>query len=350
MKPTSPHAQRLHRQRSTLSRFLVSTLLVVSVSIQLSTSLNFARDVRLIIAPQETNARQPINVASLDIPALIREVAASERANNKNFADYTYTSKTTERETKDGKVVKEKVTVAEVYPQYGDSVRKIISRDGIALTPEESDKEFKKAVEGFKKAEAEAEKRRAESAKQSNAPRPAPDPQAIPTFGPTWGYGFRSGFSSGFFALSLSNFLHAAEFHTPRLERFRERDAIVLDFRPRPDYAPPTDAQKPYAKLAGRIWIDVADKQIMRVEASPAVEASKRKGDAAASNAEPWIIVEQTRLPDGRWKESYVRLNTTADKSVFNGVERDHTEEMSDFRKFSADAEGKVGEIKLPES
>jgi hypothetical protein len=86
----------------------------------------------------------------------------------------------------------------------------------------------------------------------------------------------------------------------------------------------------------------------MRVEARPVAEALKRK-PGAASDAEPWIVIEQTRLPDGRWKESYIRLNTTAGKSVFNGVERDHTEEMSDFRKFGADAEGKVDEKKPPD-
>ncbi|MCA1629677.1 MAG: hypothetical protein LC785_06395 [Acidobacteria bacterium] len=355
MKPTPTRNIRRRPAGATLKRFLVSALLVVPLSIKVSTSLNLARGVRSGDAPQETEARAPVNVASLDIPAFIREVAASERANNRNFADYTYTAKTTDRETKDGKVVKEKVTVAEIYPQYGEAVHKVISRDGVALSAEESEREFRRAVEGFKKGEQEAAKRRAEAAKQaegakqSNAPTPAPDPKAIPSFGPNWGFGFRSGFSSGSFTLSLYNFLRAGEFSAPRLERFRGRDAVVLDFRPRADYAPASDAVKPYAKLAGRIWIDVADRQIMRVEARPVPEALK-KGDApAASNAEPWIVIEQTRLPDGRWKESHIRLNTTADKSVFNGVERDHTEEMTDFRKFSADAEGKVDATKPPD-
>jgi hypothetical protein len=355
MRPTPPAALRRRPSGATLPRFLAHTLLAVSVFIQLSTSLNFARGARPDPAPQDAGARPSIDVASLDIPALIREVAASERANNKNFADYTYTAKTTEREWKDGKVAKERVTVAEIYPQYGEAVHKVISRDGVALSAEESEREFKRAVEGFKKGEQEAAKRRAEAAKQAgeakqaDAPRQAPDPKAIPSFGPNWGFSYRSGLSSGSFSLSLSNFLRAGEFSAPRLERFRERDAVVLDFRPRADFSPASDAQKPYAKLAGRVWIDVADRQIMRVEASPVAEALKRKGVASASNSEPWVVVEQTRLPDGRWKESYIRLNTIADKSVFNGVERDHTEEMSDFRKFNATGEGKVDETKPPD-
>ena len=126
---------------------------------------------------QESPPRPVVDVATLDIPAFIREVAASERANNRNFADYTYTSKTTERETKDGRVVKEHVTVAEVYPQYGEAVRKIISRDGVALSPEDSEREFKRAVEAFKKAEQESARRREEAAKQA-AKQTTPPPPA----------------------------------------------------------------------------------------------------------------------------------------------------------------------------
>jgi hypothetical protein len=263
-------------------------------------------------------------------------------------SDYTYTSKTTDRETKDGRVVKEKVTVAEVYPQYGESVKKVLSRDGVPLSAEESEREFRRAVEGFKKGEREAEKRRAELAKQAAAPRPAPVPKAIPTFGPNWGFGFRSGFSSGSFQLALSHFMQAGEFRSPRLEQFRGRDAVVLDFRPRPDYAPIDDSRKPYAKLAGRIYIDAADRQIMRLEAWPVTEAAPKGKAVSASPSNPSVVIEQTRLPDGRWKESLVRFNSAPDREVFNGVERDFTEEMYDFRRFTAGGEGKVDSPKPP--
>jgi hypothetical protein len=316
----------------------VTVSLAFAISILLGVTFSAARTHAAQSDPraQDATARATTGAESVDIPALIREVAASERANNKNYADYTYTAETSEYVMKDGKLVKERVTVAEVYPQYGESVRKVISRDGIALSPEESEKEFKRAVEGFKKSEQELAKRRAEAAKQSAAPPPAPDPKAIPAFGPVWGFSHRSGLSSGSFVLSLSNFLRAGEFSNPRREQFHDRDAIVLDFRPRADYAPPSDAQKPYARLAGRIWIDAADKQIMRLEARPVPDASKKGRGTEAERAEPSVVIEQTRLPDGRWKESLVYLNTLADKDIFNGISRDIMEEMTDFRRFDA--------------
>jgi hypothetical protein len=331
---------------TTLKRLLPTLAFALSVSLSLQTLFRVSPVFAESRDAQGAAARKIESVEGLDIRALIREVAASERANNRNAVDYTYTSTTTERETENGRVTKERVTVAEVYPQYGESVRKIISRDGVTLSTEDSDREFKRAVEAFKKNEQETAKRREEAAKQAakqTTPTQAPpDKNAIPSFGPVWGFSYRSGLSSGSFTLSLSNFLHAAEFYAPRLERFRERDAVVLDFRPRADFAPASDAQKPYAKLAGRIWIDAADRQIMRVEARPVADALKKKGDATATSNEPWIVIEQTRLPDGRWKESLIRLNTTADKSIFNGIERDYTETMSDFRRFTTTGEDKV--------
>ncbi|MFL6227235.1 MAG: hypothetical protein ACJ741_00485 [Pyrinomonadaceae bacterium] len=314
-----------------------ATLLALVLSMQIIATLivAHARAVQSDPRAQVAAAQTPANIESLDTPALIREVAASERINSKDYVDYTYTAETSEYEMKGGKLVRERITVAEIYPQYGESVRKIISRDGVTLSPEDSEKEFKRAVEVFKKNEQEMAKRRAEMAKQSTAPPPAPYPKTIPTFGPVWVFRPRSGLGSGLFMLSLSNFLHAGEFSNPRREQFHDRAAIVLDFRPRADFKPAFVTQKPYTKLAGRIWIDAADKQIMRVEARPIPEALKKKGDAASLAPEPWVVIEQMRLPGGGWKVCLIYLNTLADKDVFNGIWCDITETMTDFRRFN---------------
>ena len=291
------------------------------------------------VPAQEPTSRQT-GAEALDIAALIREVALAERANNRNFSEYTYTSRVTERESKDGRVTKETVTVAEVYPQYGEAVRKVVSRDGVAVPADEAEREFKRVIRELEKAEREAAKRREQAARQAAGPQapPAPAPDAIAYFGPQWGFSFRSGFNSGEFVLSLWHFLRACEFHAPRLERLSGRDVIVLSFRPRADFTPARDSQKPYAKLAGVVWIDAADKNIARLEAWPAPGASPKGRAPATSEKDPAVRIEQTRLPDGRWKESLVRLNTTADRELFNNVARDHTEEMTNFQRFTTKA------------
>lgn len=304
------------------------------------------------------SARRQEAAETIHVPSLIREVALRERANNRDFAEYTYTSRVTEREVKGGRVVKESVVVSEVYPQFGEAVKKVLSRDGVDVPAAEAEREFRRVLKELEKAEREAQKRREQAARQAadDPPPAAPDPAAVVYFGPNWAFRFRDGFRSGEFVVSIWHFLRAGEFYGPQRVELRGRAAILLRFRPRPDFVPPRDSQKPYARLAGRVWIDADDYNVIRLEAWPAPGAAAQakggaggqgkagaatqgKDGAAASWAtgpgNPAVILEQTRLPDGRWKESLVRLNTHADRELFNGVARDWTEEMSDFRRFT---------------
>jgi hypothetical protein len=52
--------------------------------------------------------------------------------------------------------------------------------------------------------------------------------------------------------------------------------------------------------------------------------------------AEPTVVFEQTRLPDGMWLESFVRIRTTENREVFNRVKLDYTKQVGDFRRFDA--------------
>lgn len=270
------------------------------------------------------------DVAALDIPALLREVARSERAMTPRRFEYTWTMKVTNREVnKRGEVTKEEVKVYEAYPVRGELVTKLVSENGVAIPPQKADEQLKKAVANLEKAAREDEQRRAAAPPQT-PPAPA-DPNLIPSFGAQHRFGFRSGFSNGAFAFALWRFFRACEFYAPRHEQLRGRDTLVLDFRPRADFQPADDLQKPYAKLAGRVWLDLNDKAVARLMAWPATQTA---GTNATPPADPAIVYEETRLPDGLWVESLVRINTNGNRPGFNGVDVDVTKEMSDFKRF----------------
>ncbi|HZG51888.1 MAG TPA: hypothetical protein VEZ40_07125, partial [Pyrinomonadaceae bacterium] len=150
-------------------------------------------------------------------------------------------------------------------------------------------------------------------------PRAAADETGIPTFGFANGFKFRNGLSTGEFSFAPWRVFRAGKFFAPRRERLNGREVIVLDFRPRADFVPANDLQKPYGKLGGRVWIDVADRALARPN-------------------EPSIIYEETRLPDGMWLESLVRIKTTGDKAAFNGVEVNTAKEVGNFKRFEARA------------
>ncbi len=190
---------------------------------------------------------------ALDVPSLLREVGRNQDELEKRFTEYSFVQKETDREiTGKGELKKETVKVYEVFPiAHREPVMKLISENGVPLAGERAAKEQKRVEEEFEKAERDKEKdrqrfekNRAElerkKAKAGNSQDDDPD---------------------------ISAFLRVCEFVSPRRERFRDREAIVFDFRPRPGFKSSNRQEDLISKLVGVVWIDPADKQVMRLEA-----------------------------------------------------------------------------------
>ncbi|HEX7957190.1 MAG TPA: hypothetical protein VF508_09620, partial [Pyrinomonadaceae bacterium] len=280
---------------------------------------------------------EPPADSTLDIPALLRDLAKNQDETDRRINDYTFTQKVTERELDDkGRVKKEKVAVYEVYPMldYG-WVQKLVSENGAPLPPDRAAKEEKRVAEELEKAEREApklkekrERRRAEI----KAKRRARDKKA--------GGGEEQEEDAD---VGISTFLRACEFVSPRRERFRERDVIVFDFRPRPGFKPGDRAEAIVSKLSGVIWVDPAERQVMRLEGR-LVDSFKMGGGLLASIKEgSAFLFEQTRLEDGVWLPRFSQVNVSARVMLFAGLSINETQEFSDYKRFST----KSGEDKL---
>ncbi|MBV9928312.1 MAG: hypothetical protein JOZ96_25055 [Acidobacteria bacterium] len=283
---------------------------------------------------------EPPADATLDIPALLRDLSKNQEETDKRINDYTFTRKVTERELDDkGVLKKEKVTVFEVYPFVGYGwVHKLVSENGVPLTPEREAKELKRVAEELEKAEREApkrldkrdrerarqrEKRRAKAAKSGGTDEGEEDEDEV----------------------GISTFLRACEFVSPRRESFRGRDVIVFDFRPRAGFKPSNSGESLVSKLSGVIWVDPAERQVMRLEAR-LVDSFKFGGGLLASvKPGSGFLFEQTRLEDGVWLPRYSQINASARVMLFKGMSINETNEFSDFKKFST----KTGEHKLDE-
>ncbi|HVF67538.1 MAG TPA: hypothetical protein VM914_07735 [Pyrinomonadaceae bacterium] len=281
---------------------------------------------------------EPPADATLDIPALLRDLSKNQEEDDKRINDYTFTQKVTEREVDDkGQVKKEKVSVFEVYPiaDYG-WVQKLVVENGVPLTPEKMAKEEKRVAEELEKAEREAPKlkqkreqkraerrakRRAKSADKSKADGEDDDENDV----------------------EISTFLRACEFFSPRRERFRERDVIVFDFRPRAGFKPTNTGETIVSKLSGVIWVDPAERHVMRLEAR-LVDSFKMGGGLVASiKPGSAFIFEQTRLPEGVWLPRFSQVNASARVFLFAGMSINQTREFGDFKRFST----KTGDEKL---
>jgi hypothetical protein len=293
----------------------------------------------------DVQGREQQGAETIDAAALILEVARRAKASDRRRYDYTWITKHTERErNRRGEVTKETVEVYETYPVRGQTVKKLISKNGVPVSREQAERELRRAMQALERAErAEAGKAGAQASPPAND-APA-DASGITSFGPASGFVVRKGLKTSELYVALWRFLRAGEFYAPRRERFRERDAVVLDFRPRADFRPVNSVEQPYAKLCGTIWIDAAERAVMRLEAWPAPgqkaartgSATRGEGGATRGDADdgPPVVYEQTRLPDGMWLESLVRIKTISAPDVFNGISVDYIKEITDFRRFA---------------
>lgn len=340
--------------------FALSGLLVACAGAHVSASsvCAFAQDEPQTVSSSPRAAdvqdrEQQQGAETIDAAALILEVARRAKASDRRRYDYTWITRHTERErNKRGEVTKETVEVYETYPVRGQTVKKLISKNGVPVSREQAERELRRAMLALERAEREESKKAAAQASSPTANNALADAGGIQSFGPASGFVVRKGLKTSELYVALWRFLRAGEFYAPRRARLRERDAIVLDFRPRADFRPVNSVEQPYAKLCGTIWIDATEKAVMRLEAWPAPEqkatraksATRGERGATSEDSSPPVVYEQTRVPDGMWLESLVRIKTISAPDIFNGISVDYTKEITDFRRFATIA-GDVLEI-----
>ncbi|HXD32992.1 MAG TPA: hypothetical protein VN643_17845 [Pyrinomonadaceae bacterium] len=269
----------------------------------------------------------PAAVTAVDVVSLMRAVGRNQDEVEKRVNEYSFVQKETEREINGrGELKKETVKVYEVFPiAHQEPVMKLISENGVALTGEKAAKEEKRVIEELEKAERDqdknqqkAERRKEERRKKAGKGHEDEEP-------------------------GISQFLMVCEFVSPRHESFRGRDAVVFDFRPRPGFKPANRAESLISKLVGVVWIDPADKQVMRLEARLAEGFKMGGGLLLSVRPGAAVVMEQTRMVEGVWLPSFAQVNLSVKVLLFGGGDINQTVEWSDYRHFA----GKVHDYKL---
>jgi hypothetical protein len=272
----------------------------------------------------------PRGAEALDVVALLREVSRNQDELEKRVTEYSFVQKETNREiTSKGELKKETTKVFEVFPIANRApVMKLISENGVPLSGERATKEQTRIDEEFLKAEREKDKDaqrvmkfRAERDRKKAAKAKEGEDDDV----------------------EISQFLKVHEFVSPRRERFRDRDAVVFDFRVRPGFKSSNREENLVSKLVGVVWIDPADKQVMRLEARLA-EGFKMAGGLLV-NLRPGaaFMMEQTRVAEGLWLPRTAQINLSVKVLLFGGGDYNQSFEWNDYKHFSGD----VGDYKL---
>ena len=259
----------------------------------------------------ERKVFDPPQDETFDFNAFLRQAERNQEELERRISEYTFTLKETRREVDGrGNVKKETVRVYEVYPLLGPkrlSVRKLVSEDGVPLSPDRAAKEEARVAGIIARAEREKEKR---DGTQSDD------------------------------EFKITDFFKVCEMVSPRYEDFRGRRTLVFDFRPRPDYRPRNRVESVIARLGGTIWIDVEDKQVARLEARLLRDFKIGGGLIASFRPGAAIVFEQTRLPEGVWLPRFAEFNIAARLFLFSKVELNSTLEYGDYRRFNTRVEG----------
>lgn len=271
----------------------------------------------------------PSATQSLSVEELLREVGRNQDEVEKRFTEYSFRQKETDKEINSkGEVKKQTERVYEVFPlAYREPVLKLISENGVPLSEEKAAKEEKRVQEELVKAERDREKNEAKEMK-----RRAERQQKRAAKGQTEDED-----------VEISQFLKVCEFVSPRRERFRDREAVVFDFRPRPGFRPRNRQEELISKLVGVVWIDPADKQVMRLEARLAEGFKMAGGLLFSLRPGASLVMEQTRMQEGIWLPKLAQINLSMKVLLFGGGDLNKTYEWSDYKHFKGD----VGDYRL---
>lgn len=256
-------------------------------------------------------AAKPVEIG---VEELLRETAAHGAAMFRRLGEYTYSLRKVRRTLdRRGRIRAEEYNDYEAYPVRGLHALVQLSANGSRLSVDRIGIDRRHATEVLIEDES----------------RDKNEERALSFWGARiGGYSPENKFVS--ILIDPEIFLKACEFSSPRVVALDGREAYVLDFQPRSDAA--LTADKTWIKgLRGQIWIDVADKALVRLEAHSSREA--REGEAAPG---PNFVYQQQRLEDQLWSPQLIRLNAAGDERLFGGLNWDAWFEFTSFKKFDA--------------
>jgi hypothetical protein len=265
-----------------------------------------------------------------DIKTLLTEIRANTEKVDRILDNYSYTATRIEREIdKAGNLIQKGTETVSFSFYKSHRITRLLAKNGKALSIDEQadeDKKVEKQIREIEERIAQKEKKQQEqerdiAAGKSDAGAEEDETQRV----------------------TLSDALRGSLLVNPRRERLRGRDVIVFDYEPNPTYKPKTRFEKVFAMCSGAVWVDVNDKQVVRLEASLTQSAgnflAKLKRGAS-------FTLENERVNNEIWLPSLADINLSV-KILFAGINVNSLIKYGDYKRFDTEVkDGKVDEIK----
>ncbi len=260
-------------------------------------------------------------LASLFAPALpaqdareiVRKSVELDQANWLRMKDYTWIAKETERSLDSkGQVKSEQSEQWETVVLYGEPHRRMLERNGKPLADAEKRKEQAKLDKAVAKlegeTEAQRERRLAEVEKQREKDREF-----------------------------LREVTDLYDLRIAGDDKIDGLDAWVITATPKPGYRPKHSDAKPLLKIQGKIWIDKAEYQWVRIEAETTGTISYGLF-LARLNAGAKLLFEQTRINNDVWLPKYEHVSGSGRLGLVKKIALEQDLTWSNYRKFQVES------------
>lgn len=266
---------------------------------QNSSSIDLKPDASGVVPPEQ-------------IRELLRRAEEKDIENDKRQRDYTYIERVERRQLDGlGGVNKTETWTSEVLEIYGEPVVRRTSKDDKLLSSGELKKEDEKIQKIIDKRKNESEedrrKRLAKEEKDREEDRK--------------------------FVLEIAD---AFNFRLAGSEMIGGRDTWVLEGEPRPGYEPKHRDAKMLRKFTGRVWIDKAESEWVKLDIT-AIDTISVGFVLARIHKGTHLIIELTRVNDEVWLPKRVQLHFDARVALFKSYDDDVEQTYRDYKKFRTD-------------
>ncbi len=246
------------------------------------------------------------------IRELLRRAEEKDIENDKQQRDYTYVERQ-EAHKLDGHGAVKKIEsrTSEVLEIYGELVARLTAKDDKPLPADEAKKEDEKIQKIIDKRKNESEGDRRKRVEREEKSRE----------------------EDRKFVLEIAD---AFNFRLVGSEVFDGRDAWVLEGEPRPGYEPKRREARILSKFKGRVWIDKAEAQWVKLDIT-AIDTISVGFVLARIHKGTRVLIELTRVNDEVWLPKLVQLHFDARVALFKSYDEDIEQTYRDYKKFRTD-------------
>jgi hypothetical protein len=110
-------------------------------------------------------------------------------------------------------------------------------------------------------------------------------------------------------------------------------EVIKLNFKPNPNYDPPSREMSVYAAMQGSMWIDAKELRLAKMEAALFRDVSFGWGILGHLDKGGHFNIEQSDLGNGRWEATNMNIQFTGKALLFKTINLHQIETLSDFRR-----------------